>query len=592
MGRKWRWVAFGAVITAAVMDLLDSTIAQVAAPTIRRELGGSYAVIEWVTAAYALAMTVGLLTGGRLGDIFGRRRMLLTGMAGFVVASAACAAAGTAGELIAARAAQGLLGAIMLPQVFGLIRDMFAAHEMGKAFGVYGPVMGLSAMLGPIVSGGLISANLFGTGWRMIFAVNVPVGLAALALGAWTLPSGGTRKGRLDLPGAVLAGGAMFLLVFPLAQGHSLGWPTWLFGMLAAAVLVLATFGWYQIRRQRAGRDPLVEPSLFRHGPYRAGIVFSIVFTGSLGGIVMIFNVFLQNGLGFSPWHSAITTAPWAAGAFIGSAAGGIAMSKLGRRVLHAGLVVEAAGLLAIYAVLRAAGGGVSTVDLLAPMVIGGIGMGMVFVPLRRPAQSGPARQIMSEITVTGWDVLDEARAMLRTAVAGVPADGWQQTTPCAEWNVTQVLQHAALDQEVWAALVGGTGTSGENPFAPSGRLGTEPLAYTEAALDASVRAWAAIAEDAGQVPTPLPQGPMAPAAAAGAAALDAAIHAWDIAMATGQGSPLNPELARALTPVAQSIVEPLRQYGAYAQALEPSAGADDAAVLLSYLGRRPDWTA
>ena len=413
---RWRWVAFGAVITAAVMDLLDSTIAQVAAPTIRRELGGSYAVIEWVTAAYALGMAVGLLTGGRLGDIFGRRRMLLTGIAGFVVASAACAAAGTAGELIAARAAQGLLGAIMLPQVFGLIRDLFAAHEMGKAFGVYGPVMGLSAMLGPIASGGLISANVFGTGWRMIFAVNVPVGLAALALGARLLPagaaSGGARRGRLDLLGAVLAGAAMFLLVFPLVQGHSLGWPAWLYAMLAASVLVLATFGWYQIRRQRAGRDPLVEPSLFRHGPYRAGIVFSIVFTGSLGGIVMIFNVFLQNGLGFSPWHSAITTAPWAAGAFIGSAAGGITMSKLGRRVLHAGLVVEAAGLLAIYAVLRGAGGGVSTVDLLAPMVIGGIGMGMVFVPLFdivmagvRPHEMGSASGVLQTVNALGMSL-------------------------------------------------------------------------------------------------------------------------------------------------------------------------------------------
>ena len=190
------------------------------------ELGGSYAVIEWVTAAYALAMAVGLLTGGRLGDIFGRRRVLLTGIAGFVLASAACAAAQSAGELIAARAAQGLLGAVMLPQVFGLIRDMFEAHEMGKAFGVYGPVMGLSAMLGPIAAGGLISANVLGTGWRMIFLVNVPVGLAALALGARTLPAGvssGAR--RLDLPGALLAGAAMFLLVFPLAQGHSLGWP-------------------------------------------------------------------------------------------------------------------------------------------------------------------------------------------------------------------------------------------------------------------------------------------------------------------------------------------------------------------------------
>src|SRR5579862_273426 len=228
-GRAWRWLAFGIVITAAVMDLLDSTIAQVAAPTIRRELGGSYAVIEWVTAAYALAMAVGLLTGGRLGDVFGRRRVLLTGIGLFVAASAACAAASSAGELIAARAAQGAAAAIMLPQVFGLIRDLFEAHDMGKAFGVYGPVMGLSAMLGPIASGGLISANVFGTGWWMIFLVNVPVGLAALALGARTLPAGASSgtggARRLDLPGALLAGTAMFLLVYPLAQGHSLGWP-------------------------------------------------------------------------------------------------------------------------------------------------------------------------------------------------------------------------------------------------------------------------------------------------------------------------------------------------------------------------------
>jgi uncharacterized protein (TIGR03086 family) len=200
----------------------------------------------------------------------------------------------------------------------------------------------------------------------------------------------------------------------------------------------------------------------------------------------------------------------------------------------------------------------------------------------------------MSEIALTGWDVLDEARAMLRAAVAGLPPDGWQRPTPCSDWNVTQVLQHAALDQRVWAAGLAGTEMPGENPFAPSGELGAEPLAYAEAALDASAPAWAAIGRDAahsGTVPTPLPQGEMAPAAAAGAAALDAAIHAWDIAMATGQGSPLTPELARALTPVAQSIVEPLRQYGAYADALEPSPGADDVAVLLSYLGRRPAWT-
>ena len=197
----------------------------------------------------------------------------------------------------------------------------------------------------------------------------------------------------------------------------------------------------------------------------------------------------------------------------------------------------------------------------------------------------------MSDITWTGWGVLDEARTMLRTAVAGVAADGWELPTPCEAWTVTQVLQHAALDQEAWAAVLGGTQMPGENPFEPSGQLGTEALAYADHALETSGPAWTAIG-DAAQVPTPLPQGPMAPADAAAAAALDAAIHAWDIAMATGQGSPLTPELARSLTPVAQSIVEPLRAYGVYAQALEAAPDADDDAALLCYLGRRPDWKA
>ena len=473
-GGRWRWLAFGTVITAAVMDLLDSTITQVAAPTIRRELGGSYAVIEWVTAAYALAMAIGLVTGGRLGDIFGRRRVLLAGMAGFVLTSAACAAAQNAGELIAARAAQGAAAAIMLPQVFGLIRDLFEAHEMGRAFGVYGPVMGLSAMLGPIASGGLISADVLGTGWRMIFGINVPVGLAALAVGARVLPAGlpgagaggrrrgrlelpgagagGRRRGRLDLPGAALAGVAMFGLVFPLAQGHALGWPAWLFGMLAASAGVLAGFARYQVRRQRRGGSPLVEPSVFRHRPYTAGIVFSIVFVGSMGGIVMLFNVFLQNGLGFTPWHSAITTAPWAAGAFIGSAAGGIAMSKLGRRVLHAGLVVEAAGLLAMYAVLRGIGGGVSTADLLAPMIVGGIGMGMVFVPLFdivmagvRPQEMGSASGVLQTVNALGMSLGIAGIGAIFFALAG---SGGRALTAVGGSHVASYLTAAE-----WTAL-------------------------------------------------------------------------------------------------------------------------------------------
>lgn len=366
------------------MDLLDSTIAQVAAPAIRRDLGGSYAVIEWITAAYSLAMAVGLLTGGRLGDLFGRKRVLLIGMAAFVAASAAAAASGSAAELIAARVAQGFAGSVMVPQVFGLIRELFAESEVGKALGVFGAVMGLSAMLGPIVSGGLISADLLGTGWRMIFLVNVPIGVLALLGGYRLLPDVApqARGERLDVRGMLLAAAGMFMLVFGLVQGRQLGWPVWVVVLLVASVPVIGVFATYQLRRERRGQTPLVAPSIFRRRSFNAGVLFSLVFVSSLGGIVLIFNVFLQAGLGFTPWHSALTTAPWALGGFFGSGAGSAVMHKLGRRVLQAGLVLETIGLLGFVVVLRSAGAGVGSLDLLAPMLIGGFGMGMVFVPL------------------------------------------------------------------------------------------------------------------------------------------------------------------------------------------------------------------
>jgi MFS family permease len=469
-----RWLAFAAIITASVMDLLDSTIAQVAAPSIRRDLGGSYTVIEWLSAAYALAMAVGLLTGGRLGDLYGRKRVLLAGMAGFIAASAVCAAAATSGELIAARAAQGLAGAVMLPQVFGLISDLFEPHEMGRAFAVFSPVMGLSAMLGPIVSGGLIGLNLFGTGWRMIFLVNVPVGLAALA-GARFLPAVPSRANgtRLDLPGAALAGLAMFLLVFPLVQGHELGWPGWLLGMLGASAAVLAGFGWYQVRRKRAGGTPLIEPGIFANRGYASGIAFSLAFVSSMGGIVLIFNVLLQAGLGYTPWHSAITTAPWAAGAFIGSAAGGITMGRLGRRVLHAGLVVEAAGLLALIGVLRIAGAGVSTADLLAPMIVGGIGMGMVFVPLFdiamagiRPHEMGSASGVLQTVNSLSMSTgVAGLGVIFFSLLGGGHAAGYLSA---AQWTAlaTVGLLASAFAVAFWlprrARETAGTGAAGE----------------------------------------------------------------------------------------------------------------------------------
>ncbi|MEW2147503.1 TIGR03086 family metal-binding protein [Micromonospora vinacea] len=195
----------------------------------------------------------------------------------------------------------------------------------------------------------------------------------------------------------------------------------------------------------------------------------------------------------------------------------------------------------------------------------------------------------MSEMAAAQWRiVLERAHDALRTAVEGIPADAWERPTPCERWNVTQVLQHAVGDQLAFAAAIDGGSGPTEDPFAPSGRIDGDKLAGLRAALDASARAWKGVADDAPEVPTPLPQGKLPAEVGAVACALDAAVHAWDIAVATGQPSPLDAELARPLLVVARQIVEPLRAYGAYAPAIDPAPEADEVAALLSYLGRDP----
>ncbi|PIM69443.1 TIGR03086 family protein [Streptomyces sp. JV178] len=196
------------------------------------------------------------------------------------------------------------------------------------------------------------------------------------------------------------------------------------------------------------------------------------------------------------------------------------------------------------------------------------------------------------DMTSSGWDVLDASHEALRTAVRAVPAHGWHLPTPCAEWTVTQVFQHAVGDQIGYAAALTGEPGPDFNPFAPSGHLeGADPAAFLEDALARAAQAWAGVDRDAAEVPVPVPPHKLSPWSGSAACGLDAAVHAWDIARATGGPSPLTPGLARPLLKVAKEIVEPLRPYGAYAAALTPDAG-DDVKTLLRYLGRDPRWSA
>jgi EmrB/QacA subfamily drug resistance transporter len=371
------------ILSAMILNILDSTILNVPAPSIQRALTLSASALEWIAAAYTLAIAVGLLAGGRLGDAFGRKRMLMTGLVWFVASSVLCSVAWSADVLVAGRVAQGLAAALMIPQTFGLIRDVFGPAEIGKAFAAFGPAIGLSTVLGPVVAGLLIKLDAFGTDWRSLFLINVPVGLFAIVVGHKVLPDSepAHRGARLDWVGLALTAAVSFLVVFPLVEGRTLGWPVWLVAVAAAAVPLLVVVGKRQQGRIARGETPLVELSVLRKRSYVSGVVFTMVFFGSIVGFSLTTGLFLQIGLGMTPMRAALYLAGFAVGAFFGSGVGAWATTAVGRPILHVGLAVMGVGTFVLYASVRGAAD-IGWLQLVPGMVVYGLGMGMIFVPL------------------------------------------------------------------------------------------------------------------------------------------------------------------------------------------------------------------
>ena len=380
---RYRWVALFVILAVEVMDLLDALVTNIAGPSIRVELGGSYSLIQWLGATYTLAMAIGLLTGGRLGDIYGRRRMFLIGAAGFTLASLACGLAQTPAELIGGRAVQGLFGAVMLPQGLGMIKQMFNQAEQATAFGAFGPVMGLSSVGGPILAGWLVDADYFGAGWRMIFFINLPLGIFAVIGAIRFLPEfRSERAPRLDLLGVVLAAGGAFLLLYPLVQGRELGWPVWCFVLLAAGVVIFGLFAVYESRRERYQLDPLVTPSLFRKRAFTGGLAVGLVFFASLIGTGLVFTFYLQIGLGYSPLKAGLTTLPQALGTVAGFVVAGAGLGeKMGRKLLLIGTVVMMVGTVGFAFTVRQSGPDITPYHLIPAMVLLGAGMGLAMAP-------------------------------------------------------------------------------------------------------------------------------------------------------------------------------------------------------------------
>ncbi len=381
-GHPKRWLILFIVLAAECMDLLDGTIVNVAAPTIHADLGTSATALQWIVGGYPLALAVGLLVGGRLGDIFGRRNLFLIGVTGFTVASTLCGLAPSTGVLIAARIVQGLAGALMIPQGLGLMRESFPPEELPKAFGLFGPVMGSAAMIGPILGGGLVSLHLFSGAWRPVFLINLPIGLIAGIAAAMLLPKATERHAEhLDITGATLATIASLALIYPLIQGRSLGWPAWCYASIAASVVIFAAFGWHIVSRRSSDRDPLIEPSIFRHRGYSAGALVLMFYFGAMTGSMLGITLFLQIGEHYSAIHAGLTTAPFALGtAFTAPVAAGLLPKIGGRRLLQIGSFVSMLGYLGLALILGTTGH-VTTWGMLPPLGVTGLGMGFFIVP-------------------------------------------------------------------------------------------------------------------------------------------------------------------------------------------------------------------
>ena len=379
-----RQIAVLVVALAFVMDLMDSTILTIALPTIQRTMQASLSAVNWMAAAYTLAFAVLLITGGRMGDIFGYRRLFLMGVAGFMVSSLLVGVAWNPDALIAARLVQGAAAALMVPQVLSVVQLLYEAEERVAVNGMLGGLSMLATTLAPVVTGLLIKANIAGLSWRPIFLINVPFCLAALWLAARYLPAGkSARRLRVDLVGTTLLVAAMGLLVFPLIEGRDLGWPAWAYGMLGASALLFGVFAWCQRRAERAGGSPLVIPALFRRRSFGLGLVVSLLLFATTACFALTFTLLLQLGYGFTAIHTVLTGLFITLGIVVTvGAMGKKIIPGLGRWSLTIGLAVMIVGTAGVGLIADHASSAPTTWQLAPTLFILGAGMGMVVMPL------------------------------------------------------------------------------------------------------------------------------------------------------------------------------------------------------------------
>ena len=355
---------------------MDSTITNIAAPSIAHHLGGGESLIKWLGAAYALAMGVLLVVGGRLGDRYGKRRMFLIGMSGFTAASALCGLSVDPAMIIVGRLIQGGFGAVMIPQGISILMASFSRDQIPRAFSAFGPAMGVSAVLGPIVAGFIISANIAGLDWRPVFLINIVLGLAGLIAAVKVLPKDHpSSSASIDAIGGALLGGAMLAVLFGLIEGSTDGWTTIPILTVAGGVALLGVFGLPQAR----AANPLIAPSLFKNRGFTAGLILGLAFFAAVSGLAYVMSLFFQLVLHLSPSHAALGLTPVMAGIIVASIVCRPLLTILGRRLVVIGLVTTLLGTMGLWLTVLAKGTSTTPwITIPSLLVIGG-GTGACF---------------------------------------------------------------------------------------------------------------------------------------------------------------------------------------------------------------------
>jgi EmrB/QacA subfamily drug resistance transporter len=398
------WAILGLVLLADALDVIDATVTNIAAPTIAGELNGGVSLIKWLGPAYMLAMGVLLVIGGRLGDKFGQRRLFLIGISGFTLASAVAGFSPNPTLLIVARVAQGAFGALLVPQGVAIMTKAFDRDMLAKAFGLFGPVLGLSSVGGPVLAGFLISADLFGLSWRPIFLANIILGIVGMIVAVKILPrdDDGDRSIVIDGWASGLLSVTMLGLLYGLIEGSTNRWGVIPIGSIVVGVLFFAAFAY----RQRTATHPLIKPSLMKNRGFTSGLLVCLVAVAAGTGLIFVLSLFLQEGLHVSPRDTSLGLVPLTLGLVAaGFAAMGGLVAKLGRRLVFIGLTIDLVGCGWVLVLVVQSGTNVSLWALAPALFVIGVGIGLSFATIptvalgdAKPDEAGSASGSFSSI--------------------------------------------------------------------------------------------------------------------------------------------------------------------------------------------------